>query len=64
MRMITIQTAIFSHLSDAQEAMGFGDLAKANLHINFAKKLLVEYPDTFESISIEELDMIWNEILP
>lgn len=56
-RYISVQMAIMSHLSDAQEILGMwkhevGDNSDANKHINFAKQLVLTYPDT--SIEVSE----------
>lgn len=71
---IEVRMAVMSHLSDAQE---IGNIAlsyltmkdrirmmqEQNLHINFAKRLLMKYKDNLNvEISEEELDELWKEI--
>lgn len=74
-RYISIQTAIMSHLSDAQEIMsmaaeGYGSVSSgyvsvkkrsADTHINFVKQLVLIYPDTSVKISENELNELWNK---
>lgn len=73
-RYISVQTAIMSHLSDAQElmsmAVGFGTVSSgyvsvkkrsADTHINFAKQLILTYPDTSVKVSENELNELWNK---
>lgn len=59
---IKIRIAILSHLSDAQELMGMGIKDEAYDHITFAKKLVIEYPNTDKSVSEEELNNLWNKL--
>lgn len=65
-RYISVQMAIMSHLSDAQEVMGIMNRdqgeARANDHINFAKKLVLTYPDTSVEVEEEELNKLWREM--
>lgn len=66
-RYISVQMAIMSHLSDAQEIMGIlnrdqGE-RRANEHINFAKQLVLTYPDTSIEVSENELNEIWNKTM-
>lgn len=65
-RYISVQIAIMSHLSDAQEVMGIMNRdqgeARANDHINFAKKLVLTYPDTSVEVSEEELNELWRKM--
>ena len=65
-RYISVQMAIMSHLSDAQEVMGIMNRdqgeARANDHINFAKKLVLTYPDTSVEVEEEELNRLWREM--
>lgn len=63
---ISVQMAIMSHLSDAQEMIGISlpqIREKANKEINFAKHLLLKYPDTSVELSNEELDREWHEVI-
>lgn len=75
-RYISVQTAIMSHLSDAQElmsmAVGFGTVSSgyvsvkkrsADTHINFAKQLVLNYPDTSVKVSENELNELWNKTM-
>lgn len=66
-RYISVQMAIMSHLSDAQEVMGIMNRdqgeARANDHINFAKKLVLTYPDTSVEVEEEELNKLWKETM-
>ena len=59
---IKIRIAILSHLSDAQELMYRGYLNNAYDHITFAKKLVIEYPNTDKSVSEEELCNLWSKL--
>lgn len=61
-RYISVQMAIMSHLSDAQEmnSVGMGDFGHD--HINFAKKLVLTYPDTSVEVEEEELNKLWREM--
>lgn len=62
-RYISVQMAIMSHLSDAQEmnSVGMGDFGHS--HINFAKQLVLTYPDTSVEVSEEELNELWRKML-
>ena len=63
---ISVQMAIMSHLSDAQEMIGISlpqIREKANKEINFAKHLLLKYPDTSVELSNEELNKEWHEVI-
>lgn len=75
-RYISVQMAIMSHLSDAQElmlmAVGNGmvssgwvsDKRKASdCHINFAKQLVLTYPDTSVEVSENELNELWKKTI-
>lgn len=75
-RYIPVQIAIMSHLSDAQELMSMavgngmvssgwvGDKKKASdLHINFAKQLVLTYPDTSIEVSENELNELWKKTI-
>lgn len=61
-----VQIAIMSHLSDAQEilSIGIGVEGKSDAlkRINFAKYLLLEYPDTSVGVSEEELNEHWKKV--
>ena len=59
---INIRIAILSHLSDAQELMGMGFEGNAYNHITFAKKLVIEYPNTDKYVSEEELNNLWSKL--
>lgn len=64
-RYIPVQMAIMSHLSDAQELlqMGAEGRLRANNHINFAKQLVLTYPDTSIEVSENELNEIWKRTI-
>lgn len=71
---IEVRMAIMSHLSDAQEIGQFivssitvRDKARMkneqDLHINFAKRLLIKYKDNInQEVSEEELDDLWKSM--
>ena len=59
---IKIRIAILSHLSDAQELMNMGFKDKAYDQITFAKKLVIEYPNTDKYVSEEELNNLWSKL--
>lgn len=59
---IKIRIAILSHLSDAQELMGMGFKDKAYDHITFAKRLVIDYPNTDKYISEEKLNKMWSDL--
>ena len=61
-RRIPIQIVIMSHLSDAQELISMNYISEANLHINFAKRLLIKYFNQDINVSEEELNQLWNEM--
>lgn len=56
----TVLVATMSHLSDAQTYMELGMMKEANKHINFAKKILIQYTDKSEYIVTDELDKLWE----
>lgn len=65
---ISVQMAIMSHLSDAQELLSMAlnlerAADEANMEINFAKHLLLKYPDTSVELSNEELNDEWHEVI-
>lgn len=64
-RYISVQMAIMSHLSDAQELiqMGTEGRLRANNHINFAKQLVLTYPDTSIEVSENELNELWKKTM-
>lgn len=56
-RYISVQMAIMSHLSDAQELIEIGVLKQEIQNkINFAKQLVLTYPDTSIEVSENELN--------
>lgn len=56
-RYISVQMAIMSHLSDAQELLEIGVLKQEIQNkINFAKQLVLTYPDTTIEVSENELN--------
>lgn len=67
-RYIPVQMAIMSHLSDAQESMrytqgNYPGTERANNHINFAKQLVLTYPDTSIEVSENELNELWKKTM-
>lgn len=62
-RYISVQMAIMSHLSDAQEWLQFGSLKHVNEHIKFAKQLVLTYPDTTIEVSENELNELWKKTM-
>lgn len=58
-----ISTVILSYLSDAQLSVEFGNKSAANDMINFAKWLVLEYPDTNVEIQKEELNKLWIDFI-
>ena len=65
---IPVQIAIMSHLSDAQESMRYTQVnypgtERANNHINFAKQLVLTYPDTSIEVSENELNELWKKTM-
>ena len=62
-RYISVQMAIISHLSDVQEmnSVGMGDYGYK--HINFAKQLVLTYPDTSIEVSEKELNELWKKTI-
>lgn len=59
---ISINIAVASHLSDAQELLAIGQSSQANREINYAKAILFKHPDTNREISKEELDEICRKV--
>jgi hypothetical protein len=57
---IKVGMAVISHLSDIQE-MGISE--DANDRINFIKKLVMKFPDMKQTISTDDLDAIYDEML-
>lgn len=63
-RYISVQMAIMSHLSDAQDISSAYEYSTlAHDHINFAKQLILTYPDTSIEVSEKELNEIWKQIV-
>lgn len=64
---ITVQMAIMSHLSDAQDLLTYGlgvqGKRSALERINFAKQLVLTYPDTSVEVEEEELNEIWRKVI-
>ena len=56
---IEVRMAIMSHLSDAQEAIQFGDKKRAVNEINYAKRMLDHYRnDITKSVNEDELTKV------
>lgn len=63
-RYISVQMAIMSHLSDAQELLEIGVLKQEIQNkINFAKQLVLTYPDTTIEVSENELNELWHKTI-
>lgn len=63
-RCISVQMAIMSHLSDAQELLEIGVLKQEIQNkINFAKQLVLTYPDTTIEVSENELNELWKRTM-
>lgn len=66
-RYISVQMAIMSHLSDAQEiaaeAISWQLRKCATDKINFAKQLVLTYPDTSIEVSEKELNELWKKTM-
>lgn len=62
-RYIPVQMAIMSHLSDAQEMNSVGMGGYGYDHINFAKQLVLTYPDTSIEVSEKELHELWKKTI-
>lgn len=63
---ITVQMAIMSHLSDAQELTKYIYVEKrgqARDEINFVKQLVLTYPDTSVEVEEEELNELWRKVI-
>lgn len=61
---INVKIAIMSHLSDAQELvnMGLVNVKGVHNHINFAKALLLNYPNTDVEVEEKELNELWQQV--
>lgn len=66
---IKVRIAILSHLSDAQELINIGlenqsykHFTKAYDQITFAKRLVIDYPDTEKYVSEKELNDLWSKL--
>lgn len=59
---ISINIAIASHLSDAQELMALGQTVQTQREINYAKAILFKHPDTSKELEKEELDAICHNV--
>jgi hypothetical protein len=56
---IEVRMAIMSHLSDAQEAIQFGDKKRAVNEINYAKRMMNHYRnDIIKYVSEDELTKV------
>ncbi len=63
-RYISVQMAIMSHLSDAQDISSAYEYSTlAHDHINFAKQLVLTYPDTSIEVSENELNELWEQTM-
>ena len=63
---INVKIVIMSHLSDAQELMDLSLSINKGIeidnHINFAKALLLNYPNTDVDVEEKELNELWQKI--
>ena len=63
---IKVRIAIASHLSDAQElidlSLSINKGIEIDNHINFAKALLLNYPNTDVDVEEKELNELWQKI--
>ena len=62
-RYISVQMAIISHLSDVQEMNSVGMGEYGYKHINFAKQLVLTYPDTSIEVPEKELNELWKKTI-
>lgn len=66
-RYISVQMAIMSHLSDAQELLNTyrGNYPRKSVdkYINFVKQLVLTYPDTSIEVSENELNELWKKTM-
>ena len=62
---INVKTAVMSHLSDAQELINMGLIngGGVHAHINFAKALVLKYPNTEVFVKEEELNELWQQVI-
>lgn len=61
---INVKIVIMSHLSDAQELVNMGLVNGKGVHnhINFAKALLLNYPNTDVDVEEKELNELWQRV--
>lgn len=63
---INVKIVIMSHLSDAQElidlSLSINKGIEIDNHINFAKALLLNYPNTDVDVEEKELNELWRKI--
>jgi hypothetical protein len=61
---INVKIVIMSHLSDAQQLVNIGLINGKGVHnhINFAKALLLNYPNTDVDVEEKELNELWQKI--
>jgi hypothetical protein len=66
-RYIPVQMSIMSHLSDAQDLLNTygGNYPRKSVdkYINFAKQLVLTYPDTSIEVSENELNELWKKTM-
>lgn len=66
-RYISVQMSIMSHLSDAQDLLNTygGNYPRKSVdkYINFAKQLVLTYPDTSIEVSENELNELWKKTM-
>lgn len=64
---IKVSIAIASHLSDAQElidlSLSINKGIEIDNHINFAKALVLKYPNTEVEVEEKELNELWQQVI-
>lgn len=60
---VEARIAAMSHLSDAEDMMLLGvNPRETRRHIEFVKKLILQYPDLSQQVDNGELDNIWQSL--
>lgn len=64
---IKVSIAIMSHLSDAQElidlSLSINKGIEIDNRINFAKALVLKYPNTEVEVEEKELNELWQQVI-
>lgn len=58
---ISVRMAVMSHLSDAEELIGANLHKAATEHIEFAKQLIMEFPDIGTMVTNEQLNKLYQK---